>query len=151
MVDVSKLISLGNLLVRKVTWFVLTTMSASLILSCAFGADCMTRIAYIYSRFPRTHSLTFWLPETVLSLSLSLSLSHFDFQRQYSLSLSLSLSHFDFQRQYSLSLSHFDLQRQNSLSLSHFDFQRQYSLSFSLSHILTYRDSTLSLSLSILT
>ena len=35
---VGKLISLGNLLVRKVTWFVLTT----LILSRDFGADCMT-------------------------------------------------------------------------------------------------------------
>ena len=64
MVDVGKLI-------RKVTWFVLTTTSAPLILSRAFGADYMTRIAYIYSRLPRTHSLTFWLPETALSLSLS--------------------------------------------------------------------------------
>ena len=69
MVDVSKLISLENLLMRKVTWLVLTTMSAPLILSRAFGADHMTRIAYIYSHFPRTHSLTFWLPETALSLS----------------------------------------------------------------------------------
>ena len=58
MVDVGKLISLGNLLVWKVTWLVLTTTSATLILSCAFGADCMTRIAYIYSHFLRTHSLT---------------------------------------------------------------------------------------------
>ena len=41
MADVSKLLSLGNLLV---TWLVLTTTSATLILSCAFGADCMTRI-----------------------------------------------------------------------------------------------------------
>ena len=84
MADISKLISLRNLLVRKVTWFVLTTKSATLILSCAFGANCMTRIAYIYSRLPRTYSLhfhlhrqhtlslTFWLPETELSLSLHL-------------------------------------------------------------------------------
>ena len=62
MVDGSKLISLENSLVRKVTWFVLTTTSAPLILSRAFGADHMTRIVYIYSR----------LPETALSLSLSL-------------------------------------------------------------------------------
>ena len=58
MADVGKLISLVNLLVRKVTWLVLTTTSATLILSRAFGADCVTRIAYIYSRLPRTHSLT---------------------------------------------------------------------------------------------
>ena len=69
MVDVYKLISLGNLLVRKVTWFVLTTMSAPLILSRTFGADHMTKIAYIYSCLPRTHSLSFWLPEKLLSHS----------------------------------------------------------------------------------
>ena len=57
MADVGKLFSLENLLVRKVTWLVLTTTSATLILSHAFRADCMTRIAYIYSRLPRTHSL----------------------------------------------------------------------------------------------
>ena len=89
MADVGKLISLGNLLVRKVTWFVLTTTSATLILSRDFGADYMTRIAYIYSRLSRTHSFLsrdnmlsytatyrdnslfpFWLPETTHSLSL---------------------------------------------------------------------------------
>ena len=58
MADVGKLTSLGNLVVRKVTWFVLTTTSATLIWPSAFGADCMTKIAYIYSRLPRTHSLT---------------------------------------------------------------------------------------------
>ena len=58
MADVGKLISLGNLLVRKITWLVLTTTSETLILSHAIRADCMTRIAYIYSRLPRTHSLT---------------------------------------------------------------------------------------------
>ena len=47
----------------------------------------MTRITYIFSRRPRTHSLTFWLPETSLYLSLSLSLSP-------SLAFSLSLSVF---------------------------------------------------------
>ena len=75
MVDVGKLISLGNLLVRKVMWFVLTTMYETLILSCAFGADRVTRIAYIYSRLPRTHFV-----------------SHFHFQRPQSLSLFISTS-----------------------------------------------------------
>ena len=69
-VDVRKLISLRNLLVRKVTWFVLTTTSTTLILSRAFGANCMTRIAYIYFHLPRNHSLTFWLTETAPPLSL---------------------------------------------------------------------------------
>ena len=69
MADVSKLISLENLLVRKVMWLVLTTTSATLILSRAFGADCMTMIAYIYSRLPSSHSFTLWLPETTHSLS----------------------------------------------------------------------------------
>ena len=59
MADVGILISLGNLLVRKVTWFVLTTTSATWILSRDFGADCMTRIAYIYSCLSRTHSFHF--------------------------------------------------------------------------------------------
>ena len=85
MADACKLIRLCNLLVRKVTWFVLTNTSATLILSLAFGADLMTRIAFIYSRLPRTHSLTFWLPETTLSLCLSL---HFDLQKQHTLSFS---------------------------------------------------------------
>ena len=68
----SKLIHLGNLFVRKVTWFVPTTTSATLILSCAFGANWMTRIAYIYFCLRRTHSF-----------------SHFDSQRQHTLTLSL--------------------------------------------------------------
>ena len=38
MVDGGKLINLGNLLVREVTWLVLTTTSATLILSLEFGA-----------------------------------------------------------------------------------------------------------------
>ena len=80
MADGGKLISLGNLLVRKVTWLVFTTPSATLILSRAFGADCMTRIAYIYSCLPRTHSLTLWLTETAHTHTLSLSLT-FDFQQ----------------------------------------------------------------------
>ena len=73
MADVGKLISLGNLLVRKVRWLVLTTTSATLVLSRAFGADCMTRIAYIYSRLPSTHSLTFF---THRDSTRSLSLTH---------------------------------------------------------------------------
>ena len=58
MAEVGKLFSFGNLLVRKVTGLVLTTTSATFILRLAFGADCMTRIAYIYSRLPSAHSLT---------------------------------------------------------------------------------------------
>ena len=73
--DVGKLISLGNLLVRKITWLVLTTTSATLILSRAFEADYMTRIAYIYSRHSSTHSFPFGLTETTLSDL------HFDFQQ----------------------------------------------------------------------
>ena len=72
MKDIGKLINFGNQLVRKVKWLVLTTTSATVILSRAFGADCMRRIAYVYSRLPRTHSLTFRLTETTLSLSLTL-------------------------------------------------------------------------------
>ena len=86
MADIGKLISLGNLLVRKVTWLEFTTTSTALILFCAFGADRMTRIAYIYSHLPRTHSL------------------HFDSQRQHTLFHilnyrvnALSLLHFYFQ------------------------------------------------------
>ena len=45
MLDVGKLNSLGKLLVRKVTWLVLTTTITTLILSRRLGADCMTRIA----------------------------------------------------------------------------------------------------------
>ena len=74
MADVGKQISLGNLLVRKVTWLVLTTTTTTLILSPAFGTACMTRIAYIYSRLPRSQSLTLWLTETAHTLSLL----HFD-------------------------------------------------------------------------
>ena len=89
MVDVGKLISLGNLLVRNVTWLLLTLTCATLILSRAFGVNCMTWIAYIYSRIPhcdfqRQHTLS-------LSLFLSLSLS-------LSLSIYLSILHFDFQQ-----------------------------------------------------
>ena len=90
MADVGKLISLGNLLVRKVTWLVLITTSATLILSREFGANCMTRIAYIYSRLSRTHSFPFRLTETTRFLTLRLTETthsfHFDFQRQHTLS-----------------------------------------------------------------
>ena len=65
MADIIKLTSLGNLLVKKVMWLVLTTTSATLILSHDFGADYMTRIADIYSCLSRTHSF------------------HFDSQRQH--------------------------------------------------------------------
>ena len=84
MADIGKLISLGNLLVRKGTWLVHTTTSATLILFRAFGADYMTRIAYIYSRLPRTHSYIFHL-ETAHSLPLT-----FFTYRDGTLSLSFS-------------------------------------------------------------
>ena len=79
LVDGGKLISLENLLVRRIMLFVLTTMCAPLILSRAFGADHMKRIAYIYSRLPR-----------ILSLSLSLSLSLFISTSRKSLTLPVS-------------------------------------------------------------
>ena len=91
MADVGKLISVRNLVVKKVTWLVLTTTFATLILSRDFGADCVTRIAYIYSCFSRTHSF------------------HFDSQRQH------TLLHRDSQRQLTLS---FLTSRDNTLSLS---------------------------------
>ena len=139
--DVGKIISLGNLLVRKVMWLVLTTTSATLILSLAFGAVCMARISYIYSRLPGTHALTFFtyrdktlsLPLSILTsrdstLSLSLSplrltettpsLVHFSLiDIVHSLSHSL---HFDLQSQHTLC----DLKRQHTLFLLHFDFQQ---------------------------
>ena len=76
MANIGKLISLRNLLVRKVTWLVLTTTSTTLILSCAFGTNCMTRIAYIYSCLPRTHSFHLALQRQHTH---SLSHLHFDF------------------------------------------------------------------------
>ena len=57
MVDVGKLISLRNLLVRKVTWFMLTTTSEYLEPTAWQGLPIYTW----------THSLTFWLPKTALS------------------------------------------------------------------------------------
>ena len=80
MADVGRLINLGNLLARKTTWLVLTTASATSILSCVFGAYCMTRIVYKYSSLPTLtlyHIFTYrvntlfllWLPERTFSLS----------------------------------------------------------------------------------
>ena len=144
MADVGKLISLGNLLVWKVTWFVLTTTSATLILSRDFGADCMTRIASIFSRLSRTHSF------------------HFDSQRHFllhcNLQRQLTSFHFDLQRQLTLliltyrvnTLSYiFHLQSQHTLS--YFRLQSQHTFSISthrdntLFYTATYRDNTLSL------
>ena len=96
MADVVKLLSLWNLLARKVTLLVLTTTSATLILSRDFGADCMTRIACIYSRLSRTHPF------------------HFGKQRQH------ALLHCDLQRQLTFSIL---TSRDNTLSLT-FDFQQ---------------------------
>ena len=77
MADVGKLISAGNLLVWKVTWLVLTITSATLILSRAFGADCMTRITYIYSLLLRTHCLSHFLLQRRHTLTHSI-LTHRD-------------------------------------------------------------------------
>ena len=50
--DLGKLISLENLLARKTTGLVLTTTSATSILSHVFGAYYMTKIVYKYSHLP---------------------------------------------------------------------------------------------------
>ena len=96
MVDVGKLISLGNLSVRKVTWFVLRTFDFVL------RIWSRPRIAYIYSHLPRTRSLTFWLTETEHTLSLTfqlpetaLSLSLFISTSSNSLTLPLSKTQFN--------------------------------------------------------
>ena len=83
MADIGKQISLGNLLVRKVTWLVLTTTSTVLILSRAFEAHCMTRVVYIYSRLPSNHSLTQQLTETTPSLSYILTSSCQPYENVY--------------------------------------------------------------------
>ena len=70
MADVGKLISLGNLLAKKTTWLVLTTTSATSILSRVFGAYCMTRIIYKYSHLPTLILFSLWLSDRTLSLTL---------------------------------------------------------------------------------
>ena len=79
MVDVGKLIYRGNLLVRKVRWFVLTTTSAPLVFisriwSRPHDKDCL----YIFSssKNPLSHIL--------ISRDSTLSL-HFDFQKHLDL------------------------------------------------------------------
>ena len=80
MVDIGKLISLGNLLAMKTTWLVLTTTSATSTLSRVFGAYSITRIVYKYTHLPTLilfHIFTYrvntlfplWLPERTFSLS----------------------------------------------------------------------------------
>ena len=97
MVDVGKVISFRNLLVRKVTWSVLTTTSATLIFVPRFWSwlhdkNCLHILSsFKNSFFPfrltkTTRSFTLWLTETTHS-------SHFDFQKQHTLSLT-----FDFQQ-----------------------------------------------------
>ena len=77
--NVGKLIKFGNLLIRTVMWLVLTTMSVTLILSHTFGADCMTRIAYllVFQELTISYIVTSRDNTHSLSLSLSLSLSTF--------------------------------------------------------------------------
>ena len=75
MVVVGKIISSENLLARKFTWFMFPNTSTPFNfvprkINGVFRADYMTRISYIYSRLPITHSLTFWLSETVTHSSI---------------------------------------------------------------------------------
>ena len=67
--DVDKLISLGKLLARKTTCLVLTTMSATSILSLVFGAYCMTKIVHKYSHLPTLILFPLSLPVRTFSLS----------------------------------------------------------------------------------
>ena len=101
MAEVGKLINLGILLVRKVTWFVPTTTSATLILEP--------------TAWQRLHLYTLIFQELILF--------HCDFQRQHSHSFCC-----DFHRQHSHSF-YCDFHRQHSHSF-HCDFQRQHSHSF---------------------
>ena len=94
MVDVGKQISLGNLLVRKVTWLRLTATSATLILSRDFGVDCMTRIVYIYSCLSRTYYFLFRLTKTTCYLTLRLTVNTLSYTTTYRLAEStLSTKH----------------------------------------------------------
>ena len=84
MADVGKLISLGNLVVRKVTWLVLTTTSTTLILSRAFWSrlpvpDCL----YILSPFKNSFLFDSQRQHILLHcyLQRSHAISHFDFQQ----------------------------------------------------------------------
>ena len=93
MAHVGKLISVVNLLVRKVTWLVLITTSATFILSRDFGADCVTRIAYIYILSSSKNSF--------FSISTHRDNTHCNLQRQLTLSI---LTHRD--NTHTLSLLH---------------------------------------------
>ena len=76
MADVGKLTSLGNLVVRKITWFVLTSTSATLIWPSAFGDELHDKYClYILSSSENSLSYTVTYRDSSLSLSLSLSLS----------------------------------------------------------------------------
>ena len=70
MADIGKLIHLGNLLARKTMWLVLTTTSATSMLSPDFGAYCMTKISINTLIFQHTFSF------------------HCNFQREHSLFIS---------------------------------------------------------------
>ena len=94
MADVGKLISLGNLLARKTTWFVLTTTFATSILFRDFGQELpiytlvfQELILSISTHRDNTLSYT----ATYRDNSLLFILTHRD--NTHSLSLSLSLSH----------------------------------------------------------
>ena len=102
LVSETKMTDVGKLtrkLARKTTWLVLTTTSATSILSRVFGAYCVSRIIYKYYRLPTFilfHIFTYkvntlfplWLPERTLSHSpfrltvITLFLFLFDFRHE---------------------------------------------------------------------
>ena len=69
MVDVGKLISIGNLLARKTTSLVLKTTSATSLFSRVFGAYSITKIVYKYPHLPTLFLFPLRFPERTLSLS----------------------------------------------------------------------------------
>ena len=81
MTDVSRLISLWNILARKTTWLVLKTTSATSIFASVFGAYSMTRVFYKYSTLPTlTLFLQFYLENQHSSFL------HFHLECQHTLS-----------------------------------------------------------------
>ena len=132
MVDVGKLISLGNLLVRKVCnsdfvrrfWSQLHDKNCLYILSF-FHFKSQRQLTLLHYNFQRQLTLSiltsrdntlfpFWLPETTHSF-------HFDFQRQLTLSILTSRDNslFPFWLPETTHSFHFDFQRQHTLSLLH--------------------------------
>ena len=101
MVDVGKLLSLENLLVRKITWFVLTNTSATLIF------------------FPAHLEPSTWQGLSIYTLVFQeLILSHFHLQRQHTFSLFISTS----RNSLTLPLSKTQLNTRNMCAYTFSDF-----------------------------